>query len=210
MWMRRRGLIRTGTTMKFTDHAIRNLVGPAGKLTKQGKPMRDILVFADEPQGLAVRVDANAGSDSLAGKTYVAQYRCNGVRRRVSLGACSAISVASATKAAKALLGDVAKGRDPFAERKEAKQAAERDAYTFANLIDEWVELHLKSRRDSYAKSAPRVLRRVFKALLGLPAAKIDADRILRAHDRLNQRRLWQPQSRVLRIRLLWLGDQTA
>jgi integrase len=171
--------------MKLTERSVRDLVGPVGQLTKSGKPMRDALVFADAPQGLAVRVDANAGPDELAGKSFIVQYRINGVRRRVPLGACSAVSVADAIKAAKAVLGDVAKGRDPFAERKEAKQAVERDAYTFEALICDWTELHLKSRRDSYANSAPRVLRRVFKALLGLPAAKVDADRILRVHDQL-------------------------
>jgi integrase len=171
--------------MKFTESKIRALAGPAGKLTKSGKPARDAVVFADHPTGLAVRLDAAAQADSLAGKSYLVQFRVNGVKRRLPLGPCASVKLADAVKAATKHLGLVAQDRDPFAERQEAKRKQERDAYTLAALIDDWAKLHLPARRPNYAKYAPRILRRVFKSLLDRPAAKIDAAAILRVHDHL-------------------------
>ena len=46
---------------------------------------------------------------------------------RLPLGACSALSLSSAREAAAAIVGDVAKGKNPAAERKEAV-AAERQS----------------------------------------------------------------------------------
>jgi integrase len=171
--------------MKFTESAIRALAGPAGKLTATGKPVRDAIVFAAEPKGLAVRLDAAAEADSLAGKSYLVQYRVGGVKRRIPIGACASIKLADAVKAAKKHLGAVAQDRDPFAERQEAKRKKARDAYTLDTLIGDWEDLHLTTRRAGYAEKAPAIVRRVFKTLLDLPAAKIDAETILRVHDQL-------------------------
>src|SRR6516162_4680446 len=106
--------------MKLTQERIRALACPPGR--------KDRLVFDDEQKGLAVRVAASGG------KTYLAQYARAGAKRRVPLGACDAISLAKARQAARAILGDVAHGKDPASERKEtalvAKRKAARDAFT--------------------------------------------------------------------------------
>jgi integrase len=171
------------TPIKFTESNIRALAGPAGKLTKSGKPVRDAIVFADQPKGLAVRLDATAEADSLEGKSYLIQYRVNGVKRRMPIGACSSISLADAIKTAKGYLGDVSRDRDPFVERQEAKRQQARDAYTFNTLLGDWAELHLKTRRASYAQKAPHVVRQVFKKLLDQPATAIDRRAIVAALD---------------------------
>jgi hypothetical protein len=92
--------------MKLTQRKIEGLACPPGK--------KDILVFDGGQRGLGVRVTAGGG------KTFLAQYTLAGAKRRIPLGSCSAISLAKARDAARSVLGDVAKGRDPAAERKAA------------------------------------------------------------------------------------------
>jgi hypothetical protein len=85
-----------------------------GQRRQGGIGKKDVLVFDDEQTGLGVRVTAGGG------KFFLAQYRHAGEKRRIPLGSCSAISLASARDAVRSILGDAAKGRDPAAERKEA------------------------------------------------------------------------------------------
>jgi hypothetical protein len=93
--------------MKLTLNRIEALKCPSGK--------RDMLVFNEEQRGLGVRVTASGG------KTYLVQYSWHGEKRRIPLGSCRAISLAKAPDAARAIMGDVARGVDPAAKRKEAR-----------------------------------------------------------------------------------------
>ncbi len=97
--------------MKLTERKIEKLAAEHGR--------KDRLVFDDAQRGLAVRVTASGG------RTYLCQYTLHGHKWRVPLGACSAVALAKAREAAAAVMGDVAKGRNPAAERKDAA-AAER------------------------------------------------------------------------------------
>jgi hypothetical protein len=96
---------------------------------------------------------------------------------RIPLVSCSAISLAAAREAVQAILGDVAKGRDPAVERKqaalEAKVKAEADALTLGVLVDRWEARHLASKRPAYAAEATRALRFAFKKRLTTPAADL-------------------------------------
>jgi integrase len=147
--------------MKLTQRRIDDFECPAGK--------KDALVFDDEQRGLGVRVTKGGG------KTYLAQYTIAGSKRRIPLGSCSAISLAAAREAVQAILGDVAKGRDPAVERKravhEAKEKAE--ALTLGLLIDRWEAGHLAGKRSGYAAEATRALRFAFKKDLTSPAANL-------------------------------------
>jgi integrase len=77
----------------------------------------------------------------------------------------------------KAILGDVAKGRDPATERKAAARAAkEKDdaqALTLGALIDKWLNRYLIEKRPAYAVEATRALRFAFKKHLTSPAATL-------------------------------------
>jgi integrase len=161
--------------MKLTQERIRALACPPGR--------KDRLVFDDEQKGLAVRVAASGG------KSYLVQYRSGGAKRRAPLGACDAISLAAARSAARAVLGDVAHGKDPASERKEkalaAKRKAARDAFTFGKLTEDWAALHLRSKRPSYAYEAVRAIRTAFQALIDRPAASLDRQTVVRAIDQL-------------------------
>src|SRR5271163_2791438 len=99
-------------TMMLTERKIECLVCPAGR--------RDMMVFDRKQAGLGVRVTASGG------KNYLAQYSRGGVKRRIPLGSCAAISLAQARNAARAIMGEVAMGRDPAVERKEAAAQANR------------------------------------------------------------------------------------
>jgi len=73
-----------------------------------------MMVFDDKQAGLGVRVTASGR------KTFLAQYTRAGARRRIPLGSCAAISLDDAREIVRAVMIEVAKGRDPAIERKQA------------------------------------------------------------------------------------------
>jgi hypothetical protein len=105
-----------------------------------------VLVFDDEQRGLGVRVTAGGG------KTYLAQYTFHGQKRRIPLGACSGVSLAKARDAVRTVMGDLAKGIDPAAERKkattEARQKAAHEALTLSALLLDWQAARLSRQGD--------------------------------------------------------------
>lgn len=159
--------------MNLTERRIERLVIENG-----GK---DRLVFDDEQKGLAVRITASGS------RSYLAQYTLHGIKFRVPLGSCGALSLAKARKAAAAIMGDVAKGKNPAAERKEeianAKRARER--LTLGGLINTWEKLHLSSKRARYAAEATRALRHAFKKQLDRSAEELDRATVVRTLDSL-------------------------
>jgi integrase len=161
--------------MKLTERKIQdlNVEGDA----------KDRLVFDDEQRGLAVRVTASGG------RTYLAQYTLHGQKHRVPLGAVSALSLAKAREAAAAVLGDVAHGKNPALERKEAAARARKakDRLTLEGLIGQWKTLHLSQRRPRYASEAERALRYAFKRYLDRAADDLDRATVVRVLDGLTK-----------------------
>jgi integrase len=165
--------------MKLTERKIERLTVERGR--------KDRLVFDDAQRGLAVRVTASGG------RTYLCQYTLHGHKWRVPLGACSALALSKAREAAAAIMGDVAKGRNPAAERKDAAAAERakrtRDRLTLRVLIDDWNRLHLAERRTSYAVEAVRALHCAFANHLDSAAEDLDRNAVVRALDALIRRR---------------------
>ena len=165
--------------MKLTERKIEKLAAEHGR--------KDRLVFDDAQRGLAVRVTASGG------RTYLCQYTLHGHKWRVPLGACSAVALSKAREAAAAVMGDVAKGRNPAAERKEAAAAERarraRNRLTLRVLIDDWNRLHLADRRPSYAAEAVRALHYAFADHLDDAAEDLDRAAVVRALDALTRRR---------------------
>jgi integrase len=165
--------------MKLTQRRIEDLLCPAGK--------KDALFFDDEQSGFGIRVTKNALKGSLDGKLYLVQYRHAGQKRRVPLGSCSAIKLAVARDDAKVILGDVAKGRDPATERKDAAREAQRkaahDAQTFSALLEQWEQLHLANRRKRYAAEAVRAIKSAFAKHLEAPAGDLSRAIVVRVLD---------------------------
>ena len=138
--------------MRLTQTRIEGLKCPPDK--------RDMLVFDGEQRGLGVRITAGGG------KTYLVQYNWHGQKRRIPLGSCGAVSLAKARDAVRAIMGDVARGIDPAAERKKARA---HEALSLAALLSDWHALHLAGKRPRYASEAVRALRNAFSRYLDLP-----------------------------------------
>jgi integrase len=165
--------------MKLTERKIETLAVERGR--------KDMLIFDNAQRGLAVRVTASGG------RSYLCQYTLHGHKWRVPLGSCSALSLAKAREAAAAVMGDVAKGKNPAAERKEAATAERakraRDRLTLRVLIEDWNRLHLAGRRLRYAEEAVRALHYALANHLGDAAEDMDRGAVVRALDGLTRRR---------------------
>jgi len=165
--------------MKLTERKIETLAVERGR--------KDRLIFDEAQRGLAVRVTASGG------RTYLCQYTMHSQKWRVPLGSCSALSLVKAREAAAAIMGDVAKGKNPAAERKakaNAEQAKRtRDRLTLRVLIEDWNRLHLVARRPSYATEAVRALHHAFAHSLDSAAEDLDRAAVVRALDALTRRR---------------------
>lgn len=159
--------------MKLTEKAIAALACEEGR--------KDRLVFDDEVSGLAVRITAKGS------KSFVTQYTMGREKRRVPLGRWGAVTLADARKAARAILGQVAAGEDPAADRKAQRKAAEAQAaaerYTLAALVEEWDALALAGRSDAYRGEAVRAIRFAFDGHLKKPAEALARAAALRVLD---------------------------
>ena len=163
--------------MRLTERKIETLTADPGQ--------KDRLVFDDAQRGLVVRVTASGS------RTYLCQYTLNRQKWRVPLGSCSALSLSKAREAAATVMGDVAKGGNPAAERKEAATAEwakrMRGRLTLAVLIQDWARLHLAHRRPRYAAEAVRALRHALAKYLERPAGTSGAA-VVHALDTLSRR----------------------
>jgi integrase len=169
---------KAGKILKLTERKIEKLA------TERDR--KDRLVFDDAQRGLAVRVTASGG------RTYLCQYTLHGHKWRVPLGSCSAVPLAKAREAAAAVMGDVAKGRNPAVDRKEAAAAERarrtRNRRTLRALIEDWNRLHLAGRRASYAAEAVRALHHAFADHLDDAAEDLDRTAVVRVLDALTRR----------------------
>jgi len=87
-------------------------------------PKRDVFVWDTSVMGLGVRVKPTGS------KAYVVQYRMGSGRNsksvRLTIDSFSSISLDDARKAARTIIGSVARGRDPRVERRTNATVQER------------------------------------------------------------------------------------
>jgi integrase len=162
--------------MKLTEKTIASLTCAAGQ--------KDRLVFDDALPGLGVRIAASGS------KNFLVQYRAHsGAKRRAPIGAWGAVTLQQARLAAKSVLGQVAAGRDPFAERKahreKAQQDADADQMTLSALLSDWAEIGLTNRRESYRREAVRAISVAFVDFLGRRANALQRADVLPVLDGL-------------------------
>lgn len=159
----------------LTEKAIEALGLPPGK--------REAWLSDAKAKGLRVRATAGA-------KTFYACWtdKVTGERQREKLGPWGALTLEQAREAARIVLGDVAKGKNPAAEREAERQRrkaeAEAETFTLDRLIEDWTQLHLVARRPSYARRAPRILRNAFPSHLAKPAASLTHAAVVAQLDR--------------------------
>ncbi|MBI1208764.1 MAG: DUF4102 domain-containing protein [Azospirillum sp.] len=119
---------------------------PAGK--------SEVMLWDAKQAGLALRLRGNA-------RTWIVAYRPEGGGRRVAmqkitLGSWPAVSVAAARKAARERMGQIAAGRDPAAELREAKR---KELATVEKALTDY-EASLAARGIVKIKDSMSTLRR--------------------------------------------------
>lgn len=156
--------------VRLTQRTVEDAQCPPGK--------KDALLFDRDLRGFALRVG------STGGKTFLVQFNVAGERRRLPLGALGVLTVDEARKRALAILGDVAKGLDPVAEKRAiiatrkaavtaAKALAAVDAFTFGKLVDAWAAARAGERRPGYLATARATMKTHLKGWLPRPAGSI-------------------------------------
>ena len=143
--------------MKLTVANVRTVALPRGK--------RERTFFDDDLPGFGVRV-REAG-----GRVFVVQYKHGRQHRRLTIGDVATLDLSKARSAAKNILAAVRLGRDPFAERSEARaQAAE----TFGALLPRYLaRQRAKLKPRSYVETERHLLVHA-KPLHSRPVATID------------------------------------
>jgi integrase len=155
-------------------------------LQKLKPQVRTYLVWDTMQRGLGLRVEPTGYS------AWKLIYRHHGRPRWYHLGAADALGLADARVLAAELMLEVARGKDPQAERK-----ARRGAGTFAELAERYVEEHAKRRNKSWRQAAYLVRRYLLphwgnlnakaiarsdvRAVMGRIAAPVVANQVLAA-----------------------------
>jgi integrase len=162
--------------MRLTDQLVADLACPASK--------KDVLVGDDGCTGLAVRVTASGT------KVFLFNHRVGRYIRRQRLGLFGAdLTLAQARRKVEALRGAVLDGRDPVAERRAARAQAEaaraEAGLTVGRLLDDFLRLHLASKRSSYRRDVEGRLRLHLKPLLQRPCGTVTRKEAVQEIDRI-------------------------
>ncbi len=119
--------------LNLTHRTVAALKSPRGDAAR-------LDYFDTRLTGFSVRV-APSGR-----KTWQVCFRAHGRWRRMSLGTYPTLSLADAREQARIILGRVARGSDPAAEKREQRRVG-----TFKELADEFLEKHAKVHKRSWA-----------------------------------------------------------
>jgi integrase len=146
---------------------------PTG-IAKAATPEKGRAFYWDAGQpGFGLMVTANGH------KSYVVQYRANGCSRRMHLK--NGLTLTAARKEAKAILGAVARNRDPLAERRQAERA-END--TLKAIVEEYLTREGKRLRSINGRRAA-LQRHVLPRLGARQIGDITRTDIVRLLDRI-------------------------
>jgi integrase len=107
-------------------------VASVAALKLDGK--RDAIFFDDAMPGFGYRLRLGSGGKVM--RSWVVQYRRAGASRRVLLGSAEVLNTEAARAAAKKVLGRVALGEDPQAEKRDRRG---KDRLTLRSVIDEYL-----------------------------------------------------------------------
>ncbi|MGC9417974.1 MAG: tyrosine-type recombinase/integrase [Rhodovulum sp.] len=118
---------------------------------------KDYLVWDRDMRGFGVRVYPSGK------KTYLIQYRTGRRTRRITIGQHGVLTADEARTRARQLLGDVARGADPSAE-KQAKMRAPTVAGLCDRFLEEYVDQHCK---PTTARDYHSIIRRFIRPRLG-------------------------------------------
>jgi integrase len=124
----------------------------------------DKIYFDDVMPGFGYRLRRSAGEIK---RSWVVQYRRGGATRRVLLGNAVVLSAAQAREQAKKVLGRVALGEDPQAERRDRRG---KDQLNLRSVIEEYLQAkEVELRPRSFADIKRYLTGSYFRALHALP-----------------------------------------
>jgi integrase len=125
--------------------------------------------FDDLTPGLSLRVTAKDV------RTWTFFYRDkHGRQKRLTLGRYPAVKLADARELASETRRGVAKGRDPVAEKRAA-----RDVLTFAEVADKYVEEYAKPNKKSWGEDKRQIDADLLPKWRSRPAGEITAEDLL-------------------------------
>lgn len=140
--------------MKFTNKSIEKIKPQAERFE----------VWETNGKGFGLRV-------SPAGKkSWVYLYRYDGRPRRMTFGEYPKMGLADAHEAHAKAKKDLSKGIDP-GEKDQAKKTAHRDAFTVADLVDEYMKRYAKSEKVTWREDL-RCLKKDVLPAIGRKKAK--------------------------------------
>ncbi len=142
-------------------------------------------------KGLGLRVSSSGR------KTWVLMYRTRGDKRlrRATLGTYPTLSLADTRDMARADLRSAAMGRDPSAERK-----AEREADTFGELAEAYMERYAKKRKKSWFKDQQALDRDLLPRFRHRKAANIKRREVIEMLEEIADRGAPVGSNRTLEI----------
>ncbi len=128
------------------------------KAVEQGRrpatPTRDAFLWDEQLPGFGLRVTAGGV------KSFILQYRDRQNRsRRLTLGRYGPLTAEAARDEARKVLGDVARGENPAAERRAVVEAAQAEAPylpTVADLAERYMEEHAKPYKATKSVAGDR------------------------------------------------------
>lgn len=156
-------------TLKFTEQAVAEARAPAsGRLE----------LWDEALPGFGLRVSGSGR------KSWQVMYRAAGRKRRMTLGRYPALSLEIARDAAEDALREVARGRDPAAERASMTGGA----LTFEAFAKAYLERHAKPKKRSWAADARMIERDLLPAWRRRPAETITRRDVIELLERKLQR----------------------
>jgi len=175
-------LAKWNHAMTLTEKRVREL----------GSSEREYFTWDDELPGFGVRVRTTGA------KSYVLKYRIGGGRnssqRRSSIGKPGVLSLADARAIARDHLTEVARGNDPFGDRK-----AKRSAPSVNDLLDRFLTDHAANKAAQTQRQYKMIANKVLRPALGkIKVAEIQPDDLERLHRSLKEKPAWA--NRVLAV----------
>jgi integrase len=124
---------RVSRRMHFTDRGLKALKPPP-------RP-KQVDYFDESLPGFGLRVSYNGR------KSWIVLYRCNGVKGRLTLGRFDVVPLVDAREQARDALKAALRGDDPG-----VKKHRDREAPTFKQLADRYVEEYAKPKKRTWQK----------------------------------------------------------
>ena len=154
--------------MKLTKAIVDKAELPVGK--------DQVFYRDDQLKGFALRVTSNGS------KSFVVEKNIGNKVRRITLGKYGALTTEQARKEAQKIIGQIATGIDPLAEKRTAKM----NAITLNEVFEDYTKAR-KSLKHNTLYNYKRVLTIAFADWGSKPLISITKDKVAKHHEKLGK-----------------------